>query len=207
MSTSDSRGFKFTYLKSLHEIRFPSDKYYRVLVTLLDYADSDGTNARPGNERLAEDCQCNVHHVRKKILPWLQSRGFIILTRQGRHRVGASEWRFPPTAPRSTAGHPDNRLHDDHSRASGHLSAGSQPGLQGPAHQIITKTAGCGPGVYGVGTEEDPWVTPGSPTAPGSGSGLAVGDDPAASDGRPVVGTAESSALLSKANEDPWEHA
>ncbi len=201
MPTPNSRRFKFNYLKSLHGIEFPSDKYYRVLVTLLDYADPDGTNAHPGNERLAADCQCSADHVRKKILPWLRTRGFIILSKQGRHRVGASEWRFPEFAPRSTAGHLDTLLSEGHSRASGNLSAGSQPGLQRPAHQALTKTTGVEPGGCGV-VKQDPWATAGSPAAPGSRSD--IGEGVMASG--PQAGNGRGSAFVSKANEkpDPW---
>lgn len=186
----------------MHGIEFPSDKYYRVLVTLLDYADQDGTRAHPGNDRLAEDCHCSADHIRKKILPWLKARGFITLTKQGRHRVGASEWSFPAAVPRSTAGHLDTRLPEDDSRAYGHLSAGSQPGLQRPAHQINTKTTGCEPGGFEV-VGGDCWVTSGSADADRDGGGSTpalVGQ---------MVGRDEHSAVISTTNEmpiklDPW---
>ncbi|MDV3129097.1 helix-turn-helix domain-containing protein [Mycobacterium sp. 21AC1] len=92
-----SRGYKFTYLKSLHGLKFPSDTYYRVLVTLLDYANPDGTSAYPGNGLLAKDCCCSVDTV-KRVLSWARARHIIVLVKRGRRNAGASVWRFPESA-------------------------------------------------------------------------------------------------------------
>lgn len=94
MANSDKTGFKYRYLKGLHGVEFPSDTYYRVLVTLLDYANPDGTSAHPGNEVLASDCCCHPETVRRA-LQWHRKHGFIGLDRRGSRHGGASVWRFP----------------------------------------------------------------------------------------------------------------
>lgn len=87
---------KYAYLKSLHgkEVK---PTHYRVLVTLLDYANADGSRARPGVESLARDCCIHAETV-KQALRWLRENGYIIETHRGRKHGGASCYSFPVTA-------------------------------------------------------------------------------------------------------------
>jgi Helix-turn-helix domain len=78
---------KFTYLKGLHGHRFPKgDGSYRVLVSVLDYADQHGRNAHPGIARLAKDCVMGESTVRRH-LKWLKDNGYIVEESRG-HSVG-----------------------------------------------------------------------------------------------------------------------
>lgn len=83
-----ANGFcKFTYLKGLHGHRFPKgDGAYRVLVTVLDYADEHGRNAHPGITRLADDSAMGASTIRRH-LKWLKERGYIVQESRG-HSVG-----------------------------------------------------------------------------------------------------------------------
>jgi Helix-turn-helix domain len=84
---SANRFCKFTYLKGLHRHRFPKgDGAYRVLVTILDYADERGRNAHPGVARLADDCGMGASTIRRH-LKWLKERGYIVQESRG-HSVG-----------------------------------------------------------------------------------------------------------------------
>ena len=84
---------KYQYLKSLHG-RDIKPAHYRVLVTLLDYANADGSNARPGNERLAADCCMHIETV-KKAVRWLREHKYVEETHTGGKHLGASAYRFP----------------------------------------------------------------------------------------------------------------
>lgn len=66
-----------------------------VLVTLLSYADPDGTNARPAPETLAEAARCSPKTVRRCLLR-LQRAGWIRQTERlpGRSSAGLRVWRI-----------------------------------------------------------------------------------------------------------------
>ena len=71
------QGFsKLLYLKSLHGVKMEPASAYRVLVTILDYADADGTNAWPGVARLAKDC-CMSERQLQRCLDKLREGGFV----------------------------------------------------------------------------------------------------------------------------------
>ncbi|QZH68317.1 helix-turn-helix domain-containing protein [Mycolicibacterium farcinogenes] len=131
-----TKGFKFRYLKSLHGKKL-SDKHYRILVTLLDYAEGDGTNAHPGNEVLARDCNCHVQTV-KTALAWLTAHGYIILVRRGRKNCGASVYRFPE----DLQGSRSDTLKDNLKVQSDTISAGVQGTTQTVRHHTNTSTTG-----------------------------------------------------------------
>ncbi|WP_142254616.1 helix-turn-helix domain-containing protein [Mycobacterium colombiense] len=69
--------------------------HYRVLVTLLDYAHSDGSMAHPGVALLARDCCMHVETV-TQALRRLCEDGYIVKTYQGGHQRGASSYSFAP---------------------------------------------------------------------------------------------------------------
>ncbi|WP_207553199.1 helix-turn-helix domain-containing protein [Mycolicibacterium conceptionense] len=131
-----TKGFKFRYLKSLHGKKL-SDKHYRILVTLLDYAEGDGTNAHPGNEVLARDCNCHVQTV-KTALAWLTAHGYIILVKRGRKNCGASVYSFPE----DLQGSPNNTLKDNLKVQSDTISAGAQGTTQTIRHHTNTNNTG-----------------------------------------------------------------
>jgi hypothetical protein len=81
-------GFKFEYLKDLHGKRFPRGVRL-TLVTILDYANADGENAYPGEERLAADCCVSVRTIQRHIA-WLLENGWLIEVKHGRKYGGAS---------------------------------------------------------------------------------------------------------------------
>lgn len=89
---TESRGFKFAYLKSLHGKELTGGQY-RILVTLLDYAKGNGTGARPGIKQLATDCQLSERTVRRE-LAWLRDHEYIIEMLRGRKGF-TTEYRFP----------------------------------------------------------------------------------------------------------------
>jgi hypothetical protein len=72
---------KFAYHKSLRGAVLSAPEY-RVLSTLWDYADADGTNARPGHERLAEDCGMAVKTVGTHVASLL-TKGWLREDRRG----------------------------------------------------------------------------------------------------------------------------
>ena len=130
---------KYTYIKSLHGHAFPSDLYYRVLVTLLDYANKDGDQAHPGNDRLASDCRCHVESV-KKIIRKLTKDGYIILVSQGRRQAGASVYRFPDEAPSKEArGLPCNENPKEVDGRSREVAETVSAGSQGSARTSPSK--------------------------------------------------------------------
>ncbi|MEN4399600.1 helix-turn-helix domain-containing protein [Mycolicibacterium conceptionense] len=131
-----TKGFKFRYLKSLHGKKL-SDKHYRILVTLLDYAEGDGTNAHPGNEVLARDCNCHVQTV-KTALAWLTAHGYIILVKRGRKNCGASVYRFPE----DLQGSRSDTLKDNLKVQSDTISAGVQGTTQTIRHHTNTNNTG-----------------------------------------------------------------
>lgn len=75
---------KYAYLKSLHG-RELSTGAYRVLITVLDYANEYGENAHPGIARLADDCVMGASTVRRH-LNWLVEHGYLVLDSRG-HNV------------------------------------------------------------------------------------------------------------------------
>ncbi|MFB1295792.1 helix-turn-helix domain-containing protein [Mycobacterium sp. pW049] len=123
MPSARNQFSKFAYLKSLHGVQMQPN-YYRVLVTLLDYARADGTNAHPGNDRLAAACRCSADTV-KRALMWAKDQGLIVMVKQGRNNAGATIWRFPQ---RGT----DAPLSKNRSSASVPVSPGSQGGTGAP---------------------------------------------------------------------------
>ncbi|WP_165589034.1 helix-turn-helix domain-containing protein [Mycolicibacterium conceptionense] len=157
-----TKGFKFRYLKSLHGKKL-SDKHYRILVTLLDYAEGDGTNAHPGNEVLARDCNCHVQTV-KTALAWLTAHGYIILVKRGRKNCGASVYRFPE----DLQGSHSDTLKDNLKVQSGTISAGVQGTTQTIRHHTNTNNTGSEllpSDEYVGGTSGQPQVTSGSADA------------------------------------------
>lgn len=77
-----SQFSKLAYLQLLRKARL-THAQYRVLVTILNYADADGTNAHPGFARLAEECRMSRSTVSKCIAflkrsgwLWESARGF-----------------------------------------------------------------------------------------------------------------------------------
>jgi hypothetical protein len=115
---------KFGYLKSLHGVKMPSDKHFRVIVALLDHADADGSSAYPGNQLLAQECCCSVDTV-KRALRWAKANGLVILVRQGRRNAGASAWRFPQEGSRAP-------LYRNHRGADDTVLPASQGGTDAP---------------------------------------------------------------------------
>lgn len=77
---------------------------YRVLVTLLTYANRSGRGAYPGVPRLASDCRMNVKTV-KSALAQLHSQGFIERAQKGGGRGRATVWdvNLPPAPSQKTA--------------------------------------------------------------------------------------------------------
>lgn len=85
-----SDGFKFKYLKSLHGSGIPTAARV-VLVTILDYADADGCDAFPGEERLAADCNMSKRTIQRHIA-WLKENGWLIEEYRGRKGRGGHGW-------------------------------------------------------------------------------------------------------------------
>ncbi|APE18274.1 hypothetical protein BOH72_26335 [Mycobacterium sp. WY10] len=81
---------KFTYLKALHGVKMTGSQY-RVLVTLLDYADESGHNAFPSVETLATDCDMTDRNI-KRCLAWLREHGWIVQRQRGGRRDNGQGW-------------------------------------------------------------------------------------------------------------------
>lgn len=82
MSGRNSDSFsKLTYLQMLRRARL-THAQYRVLVTILTYADRDGVNAHPGFARLVEECQMSRSTVSKSIA-FLKRAGWLWETSRG----------------------------------------------------------------------------------------------------------------------------
>jgi biotin operon repressor len=64
---------------------------FRVLTMLWTYASADGTNAHPGNERLAKDCAMAERTV-ERWLKWLRESGWIVLAEPGNGRGRAANY-------------------------------------------------------------------------------------------------------------------
>lgn len=75
-------GFKFAYEKALRG-RNLKDGEYKVLTTLLTYADADGKNAHPGVETLANACNMVERTVRTH-LKALCDMGYVVQVARGR---------------------------------------------------------------------------------------------------------------------------
>jgi DNA-binding transcriptional ArsR family regulator len=78
---------KLLYLKELHGAKISAGAF-RVLVTMLDYADQYGKNAYPGVARLANDCDMTERTVQRH-LSNLRDGGYLVEeSRGGRGRDG-----------------------------------------------------------------------------------------------------------------------
>lgn len=99
---------EFNKLKYLQLLRYAALTHaeYRVLVTLLTYADPDGTNAHPGYAKLSRECRASKGTVSKGIkrlkrLGWLWQESSGI---RGEHSQVAAVYRLtvPPYLQRDT---------------------------------------------------------------------------------------------------------
>lgn len=80
---------KLNYLRIMRAGRL-THAQFRVLVTLLTYANPDGTNAHPGYAKLARQCQMSKGTVSKSI-QYLKQAGWIRQTAFGRPRADGGE--------------------------------------------------------------------------------------------------------------------
>jgi hypothetical protein len=88
---------KFAYLKSLHGRKL-QPAHFRVLVTMLDYANGDGTKSRRSTRGLADDCVMHIETVKKSIR-WLVAHGYVEQTHTGGYGRGASCYTIRPLPP------------------------------------------------------------------------------------------------------------
>lgn len=172
-----------------------------MLLAILSYANKDGTNAHPGHEKLAADLGISVRYV-GILIKSLRAKGFLLQTRPGRRGPdGDVPACYTVTRPTGIIVPKD---------LSEQLCAKPQDSIG----TIVLPTVGTRrtggrrrPASEASVVTKDPWVTPGSPAAPGSGSGIAVGGGRLAGD---VAGSDQGSADVSNANEndpppqDPW---
>lgn len=98
---------KFRFLKMLHGSDFGDGGEYRVLVTLLDFADEHGKNAYPGVRALSDACAMGQSTVRRH-LESLRTKGWIHQESRGRgssaNRSGYSfSFEVPPNSERKNA--------------------------------------------------------------------------------------------------------
>jgi hypothetical protein len=77
-----AKGFKLAWLKRLHGSDLPIRTEF-VLRTIADYADADGRNAYPGEERLAADCRMSVRTIQRHIAILLET-GWLVEESRGR---------------------------------------------------------------------------------------------------------------------------
>lgn len=90
---------KFKFLKMLHGCDFGEGGEYRVLVTLLDFADENGKNAYPGVRALSDACAMGQSTVRRH-LESLCTKGWIHQESRGRgSSANRSGYSFPSEVP------------------------------------------------------------------------------------------------------------
>lgn len=75
MAPRSSQFNKLAYLQLLRKARL-THAQYRVLVTILTYANPDGTNAYPGFAKLAEECRMSRSTV-SKCIAFLKRTGWL----------------------------------------------------------------------------------------------------------------------------------
>lgn len=83
-------GFKYAYQKALHGVKMHPN-YYRILITLLDYADEYGNNAFPGLTRLAADACISVRTAQRAI-EWCRTNGWVHQLKPGGRSGDGTHW-------------------------------------------------------------------------------------------------------------------
>ena len=78
-----SKHYVYTYLKAVRVGKQLKAGEYRVLVSLLSYANMDGTNAHPGIPTLAGECGMSERQVSRCITS-LKAKGWLIEDKPGR---------------------------------------------------------------------------------------------------------------------------
>lgn len=73
---------KFAWQKRLHGVKM-NPSTYRVLITIADYANADGSNAFPGEELIAKDCGVSPRTVQRNIAD-LKEAGWLVEESRGR---------------------------------------------------------------------------------------------------------------------------
>lgn len=134
---------KLSWLKHMRGADL-TDAEFRVLVLLVTYTDKNGTDAYPGNTRLADECGMHVRSVRR-ILHRLVAKGWIIEKSPGGNQYGkgianvyelvAEPGKGDPTVPK---GDPRVRKGDPTVPMKG--DRGAPP--SGPSHQGIASGPG-----------------------------------------------------------------